>query len=116
VEPNPLGRKRPVFGALSVVFAALTVLAPLALVWYLPTDAAAEPAPGQHDWEVVIRAITNVIVAFLSALAAALLGLIAGLVAVLRPERARWLAVTGLVANGLVLAFFALVALRAWAG
>jgi hypothetical protein len=115
VEPNPLARKRPVFGVLSVVFAALTVLVPLGIVMSLPLDPVPRPDGGpEHDWEPVVRTLTNVAAALLSAVAAALLGLIAGLIAILRPERVRWLAVAGLVANGLVLAFFALVALRAW--
>jgi ABC-type Fe3+ transport system permease subunit len=116
VEPNPLGRKRPVFGALSVVLALLTFLVPILIVVSQPLDPVRQPAGQEHDWEPVVRALTNAAVALLSALAAALLGLIAGLIAVLRPERFRWLAVTGLVANGVVVAFFALVALRAWAG
>jgi hypothetical protein len=117
VEPNPLGRKRPVFGLASVVFAALTFLVPLGIVVALPIDPVPRQAGDpEHDWEPVVRALTNAVVALLSAVAAALLGAIAGLISVLRPERARRLAITGLVANGLVLAFFALVALRAWAG
>jgi len=105
------------FGIVSVLFAALTFLVPIGIVASQPLDPVRQPAGGpEHDWEPVVRALTNVAVALLSAVAAALLGLIAGLIAILRPERARWLAVTGLVANGLVLAFLALVALRAWAG
>lgn len=95
----PVEGKKAMFGTLSVVFAALTVILPVLVVAFFSNEADKDTSDPTHFWGPLALLIAGGILAVLVGGISGLLGTISGSVALIRREPIRWLAIVGLVVN-----------------
>jgi hypothetical protein len=103
-------RSRPLFGTASAGFAVLTFFVPV-LIFFIAgaSGAAAQQHPDDPSsaWAPLITLLAGLVVGAYATVVTALGGVMAGVIALVRGERASWLAVVGLTWCGAVVVFFA---------
>lgn len=115
--PAPSETRGAPFGTASLVFAALTVVLPVAIGFLtahqLDRDEAARQGNGWGGLLILLLGVAGIVVAAGLSSAA---GAAAGIVALARGERAVWRPVVGLVVNVPVALFALYLVVAAWTG
>ncbi len=105
-------RPRPAFGITSVVFAVLSFLLPISLIIVFMDKAKNEDA-NQQVWAALGAMLAGVVFAGVAAGVTSIVGVVTAIIALIRRERLIWVAIIGLIPNGLILASLTWVILRA---